>query len=50
MIKNGSLKLGANPQPLTTSNEFSNTWDGIEAAAKKAGAKFPGCGCCSVGT
>ena len=35
------VKTWREPQPLTTSTEFTNTWDGIEAAAKKAGAKFP---------
>jgi hypothetical protein len=28
---------------LKTKTEFSNTWDGVLAAAKKAGAKFPEC-------
>jgi len=29
------------PEPAATPSQFTNTWEGIEAAAKVAGAKFP---------
>jgi uncharacterized FlgJ-related protein len=35
------VKKWREPQPIAPSTAFGNTWDGIEAAAKKAGAKFP---------
>lgn len=35
------VKKWREPQPITPNTTFGNTWDGIEAAAKKAGAKFP---------
>ena len=31
------------PQDTPEPQEFTNTWDGIEAAARQAGAKFPEC-------
>ena len=35
------VKAWREPTPLEPSTTFNNTWDGIEAAAKVAGAKFP---------
>src|SRR6056300_387779 len=35
------VKAWREPAPLEPSTTFNNTWDGIEAAAKVAGAKFP---------
>jgi uncharacterized FlgJ-related protein len=35
------VKAWREPVPLEPNSTFDNTWDGIEAAAKKAGAKFP---------
>lgn len=36
-------EFGQKYRNASTSDEFSNTWDGVMAAAKKAGAKFPEC-------
>ena len=35
------VKLWRQPSPSPPAQTFSNTWDGIEAAAAAAGAKFP---------
>lgn len=40
VLESFAVKYRNAPKPT---EEFSNTWDGVVAAAKKAGAKFPEC-------
>jgi len=42
VLETFELKYRAKPTPLPT---HSNTWEGVYAAAKEAGAKFPECVC-----